>query len=279
MRSFKNRLRGLIELLPYGVDLRLWLGRKRLGITYRGVFESHSEAMGSVSSSNNQYDLINREKALHEKEERQSLDRPIPDFDYPLLFWLSRLLKPAGSVLDLGGSVGHFFYRSQQYFQHPPGIRWTIAELPAAVELGRRFAVEQKASGLSFFDSAQSPPWPTADILMTAGTLQYMEDSIEDVLAGFESKPAHILVNSLPMHPIYDFWTLQDLGACEVPYHIVSESVWLAGMERHGYRLVDRWTQPRKIQIPFYEKNSTESYTGFVFERLALADSVAALTR
>ena len=267
MQSFKNRLRGLIELLPYGVDLRLWLGRKRLGITYRGVFESHSEAMGSVSSSNNQYDLINRQKALHEKEERQSLDRPIPYFDYPLLFWLSRLLKPAGCVLDLGGSVGHFFYRSQQYFQHPPGIHWRIAELPEAAELGRRFAVERKATGLSFFDSSERAPWSAADILMTAGTLQYMEESIEGVIGRFESKPTHILINSLPMHPTQDFWTLQDLGTCEVPYRISSQLSWLEGLSRQGYRIVDRWSQPRRIEIPFYRNRLVESYHGFYLTR------------
>ena len=267
MQSFKKRLRGLIDLMPYGVDLRLWLGRKRLGITYRGVFESHSEAMQSLGSSNNQYDLINREKALHEEEERQSLDRPIPDFDYPLLFWLSRLLKPAGSILDLGGSVGHFYYRSQQYFQHPAGIHWQIAELPAAVELGRRFAVERKASRLSFFDSAQSTPLPPVDVLMTAGTLQYMEESIEDLMTRFESRPRHILINSLPMHRTQDFWTLQNLGACEVPYHVFSELSWLDGLKRQGYRIVDRWSQLRRIEIPFYGDRLVESYQGFCFIR------------
>ena len=267
MESFKKRLRGLIDLLPYGADLRLSLGRKRLGITYRGVFQSYSQAMGRSNSATDQYDLVNREKALHEERERESFDRPIPDFDYPLMFWLNRLLKPAGSIVDLGGSVGHFFYRSQHYFDHPPGIDWKIAELPEAVELGRRFAVERKATGLSFFDSGQTPPWRAADILMTAGTLQYMKESIEEVLSRFEIKPDHILINSLPMHPTHDFWTLQDLDTCEVPYHVFSEPDWLAGMERQGYRIVDRWSQSRAIQIPFHPDRGVERYWGFCFAR------------
>ena len=267
MQSFKSRLRWLIDLLPYGLDLRLWLGRKRLGITYRGVFQSYPDAMAHSNSSTNQYDLVNQEKAMNEKRERQDLDGPILDFDYPLLFWLSRLLKPAGSVVDLGGSVGHFFYRTQLYFEHPPEVDWRIAELPAAVNLGRHFAIDRKAAGLSFFDSAQVPPWRAADVLMTAGTLQYMEESIEDVLSRFETKPAHILVNSLPMHPTQDFWTLQELGTCEVPYHVFSEQSWPAGLDRQGYRLVDRWRQPRRIQIPFYRDRSVKSYQGFYFRK------------
>ena len=267
MQSFKGRLRGFVDLLPYGLDLRLWLGRKRLGITYRGVFQSYLDAMAHSNSATNQYDLVNQEKALNEKRERQSLDGPILDFDYPLLFWLSRLLKPAGSVVDLGGGVGHFFYRTQSYFQHPSGIDWRIAELPTAVDLGRHFAVERQAGGLSFFDSAQVPPWGVTDILMAAGSLQYMEESVEDVLSRFETKPAHILVNSLPMHPTQDFWTLQELGTCEVPYHVFSEPSWQAGLDRQGYRLVDRWSQPRRIQIPFYRDGSVESYQGFYFRK------------
>ena len=269
MQFMKSRIRGLVDLLPLGVDLRLWLERRRLGISYRGIFESYSEAVSCSRLSKNEYDLVNREKARHEERERLSLDRPIPDYDYPLLFWISRLMQANTSIVDLGGSVGHFYYRSQQYFEHPERIEWRIAELPEAVELGRRFAAERAAAELSFFESDQPPPWKHADILLTAGTIQYMELSIEDLLARFESKPEHILINSLPMHPEHDFWTLQDLGTCEVPYHVFSESSWVKGLEEQGYRLVDRWSQPRAIEIPFHRNLRVQAYRGFYFGRCA----------
>ncbi|MFP3339777.1 hypothetical protein R0J91_17495, partial [Micrococcus sp. SIMBA_131] len=87
-------------------------------------------------SLSNEYDVINQKKGEHLEEEIPLVDKRVLDIDYPLLFWLSRLIKPSDQILELGGSIGQGFYSFENYFPYPDGIGWTIAELQAAVEAG-----------------------------------------------------------------------------------------------------------------------------------------------
>lgn len=265
-KALKNRIINSIELLPYGHDIYLHMARKRLGITYRGVYGSFREAQQqAISQLASEYDIINQNKGEHLEQEMPILDKRVLDIDYPLLFWLFRLMQPSQRLLELGGSIGQGFYSFENYFPYPDDLQWVIAELPAAVEAGRKIASQKAEARLGFIDSKDMAEQDAVDIFMTAGTLQYMNTNIAETVTQLQRLPQHVLVHNLPAHPTEDFWTLQYLEVCEVPYHISSFDNIINDMEKVGYRLVDRWKNPRRIEIPYHLEKAVEHYHGFYF--------------
>lgn len=197
----KSRLKSLIEFLPAGRDIYLAMARNRIGITYRGLFESSQSARAAVPASKaNFYDIINSAKAKQETREKQQLDTWFRMEDYALLFWLSRILDESTAILELGGSAGHFFYTIQHHGICGSGIRWTIAELPEAVKLGTSVARERGEQRLTFLDSGHLSVAEPSDVFMTAGTLQYMEAPLWTILPTLAKLPPHVLVHNLPVH-------------------------------------------------------------------------------
>lgn len=266
--ALKKRIIHSIEILPFGHDLYLRLAGSRLGITYRGVFDSCSQAQSAVPARVvTDYDIINEVKGEKLEQELPIIDKRVLDIDYPLLFWLFRLSKPAQRILELGGSIGQSFYSFEDYFPYPDNIQWVIAELPAAVDAGQKAAKQLQEARLSFIDSRHMDQELPADIFVTAGTLQYMDTTIPEVLGQLRELPEHVLIHNLPAHPSQDFWTLQNLEVCEVPYHIHSWGRIVSAMANAGYTLMDKWKNPRQIEIPYHLEKRVEFYYGFYFRK------------
>lgn len=267
-KAIKSRIINGLELLPFGHDIYLQLARKRMGITYRGVFGTSSAAQESaVKEIAGEYDVINEQKNENLDKEMPIIDKRVLDIDYPLLFWLSRLMKPSQKILELGGSIGQGFYSFEQYFSYPDNIKWIIAELAGAVKAGQKVAKIREEDRLAFIDSNQLGEAPSADIFMTAGTLQYIDTQMSVLLKDLRQLPQHVLIHNLPAHPSEDFWTLQNLTVCEVPYHIHSLDSLVSDMESSGYELIDQWKHPRQIEIPYNSGKRVEHYFGFYFKK------------
>lgn len=267
-KALKNRIINGIELLPFGHDIYLHLVRKRLGITYRGVFESYHQAQANtLAQLTSQYDIINKNKSEHLESELPIIDKRVLDIDYPLLFWISQVLSPSNRVLDLGGSLGQSFYSFEHYFPYPDGIEWIIAELPEAVNAGAKIAEQRNEERLSFIESDKLNLAEDIDIFITAGTLQYMDASFTGILNQLRNPPEHILIHNLPAHRDNTFWTLQYLEVCEVPYHITSINELINDMKVSGYQLVDNWKNGRQVNIPFHLDKKVDGYFGFYFKK------------
>lgn len=267
-RLLKQRVLKAIELLPWGRDIWLALAGERVGICYRGKYPCMSAARAAISVKKNaMYDVINKNKANNAEQEKRALDTWFHDYDYPLLFWFSRVIAPGSAILELGGSVGHFFYTLQHYIELPQDIRWQIAELPEAVSLGSTLAQERGENRLRFLDSANINSANFADIFLTAGTLQYMERSLPEILAALPTLPTHVLSHHLPMHSHEEYVTLQNLGVCELPYRVYSRSKLEAAMQSLGYTLKASWKNNREIEIPFHRDLKIEGYCGHYFVR------------
>lgn len=264
----KQRVTKAIELLPWGRDLWLSFAGERVGICYRGLYASMALARAAGTTKKTAaYDVINKNKAENAEQEKQALETWFHDYDYPLLFWLSRVIKPGAKVLELGGSVGHFFYTIQHYIQLPQDLHWQIAELPEAVSLGIELAEDRAEKRLRFLDSALVNSADPADIFLTAGTLQYMEHNLPEILASLSTLPTHVLSHHLPMHPHEEYVTLQNLGVCEVPYKIYSRSKLETAMLALGYVLKASWKNNRDLEIPFHRDKKIEGYCGHYFMR------------
>ena len=263
----KNLIQNIANSIPYGRDIFLLLMKGRLGISYRGVFNNYQQAADAVAQTTTDYDVINRNKAVNESNELKTIDTWFQDIDYPLLFWESKLVTPQCHILELGGSIGHFFYSSQCYHKFPDDIFWTIAELPEAVKLGAKIAKDRNEQRLSFIDSSTIDTTQPCNVFVSAGTLQYIDQPLTAILSKLNGLPEHVLIHNLPCHHNQGIWTLQNLNLCEVPYYIYNLQELKRDMQKLGYKVIAQWTTPRSIEIPFHRDLAIEGYLGFYFQQ------------
>ncbi len=263
----KSKLRNLIELFPFGRDLYLYIFRNRLGISYRGLFSNYQDCLDHAKAGLSEYDVVNQNKASAQKEEEEILDNYFRYYDYPVLFWLEKTLAEAPRILEIGGSVGHFYYSSKKYITHPANILWTIAELPEAVNLGRKIAEKRRETPLQFIDSSHLDQNLEVDCIVAGGSLQYMATGVQEMLKSLQQLPDHLIFNSLPTTAQQSFWTLQNLEICEVPYRVFSPQELISDLSALGYSLIDEWHRPRKIEIPFCHDANVDQYSGYYFRK------------
>lgn len=232
--------------------------RQRYGNHYRGIYPDYATALKHAPSSSRGYD--NEDAAAQFRQRIGELRVS----EYPALFWLTRLLREGQrSVFDLGGHFGHVYYNFQNYCRFPDDLRWTVCDLSRTVEAGREWAkTNDPAERLAFTELHSDADG--YDVLLVFGTLQYLDFSLEDMLASLKRPPRHIIINMTPMHPTLDFHTVQNMGFACAPYHILSKPNFLAAMDACGYDVVDRWrSYERKCHIPFARAHDVDCYSGF----------------
>ncbi|MDX2300758.1 MAG: TIGR04325 family methyltransferase [Xanthomonadaceae bacterium] len=198
---------------------------------------------------------------------RTELER-ITVSDYPVLFWLARLLA-AGQhrLFDLGGHIGVKYYAFRRYLPYPDALRWTVHDVPAVLAAGRQFAAEHDPERrLAFADSADQAS--ECDVLLTTGALQYLDYTLAELLARSPTRPRHVLVNLTPMHPSRSYFTLQHIGVAICPYRVSAVPEFTAAMKALGYAVIDAWaSRERNVRVPFRPECDIDSYHGFYFRR------------
>lgn len=55
----------------------------------------------------------------------------ISPHDYPVLFWLARLLLPGMRVFDWGGNVGTSYFACRNILPFPGALDWLVRNVPA----------------------------------------------------------------------------------------------------------------------------------------------------
>lgn len=228
---------------------------------FRGVFSTFAEATHSAPATKPLgYDHPDA-AALY----RERVVRVYPG-DYPVLFWMQRLVSGITSVFDFGGHVGPSFYAYRQYLNFPGDLRWTVCDVAAVARAGAALAHERGASQLHFTTALAEGSG--ADVFLANGSLQYLEQPLEDLLAAMAQPPRHLIVNLLPLCAGPGFVTLQNIGASFCPYKIQNREAFIAGVERSGYRLMDEWQNAEKsCRIAFAPERSLDHYTGMLFTR------------
>lgn len=192
--------------------------------------------------------------------------------DYPVLFWLDRLVKTERSLFDFGGHVGIAYYSYRRYLKFSDDFKWTVYDVPAVREHGRKLAAEKRATGLGFADAVSGADGH--DVFLASGALQYVESpDLAGMIGALGNPPRHVIVNKTPVHDSYRFVTLQNIGTAFCPYQIFKRSEFLEAMTHLGYRLVDSWANAETTcPIPYQPGRSVEAYSGFYFTKTGLRD-------
>jgi putative methyltransferase (TIGR04325 family) len=234
----------------YERQFRNWPG------AFRGVYASFDEAARSApADSALGYD---HPEFATLYEERQS--RAFPG-DYPVLFWLVRLLRDSRSVFDFGGHVGLAYYAFEKYLNYPSDLRWLVCDVPNLAEAGRKLASERQRSGLTF--TTEFADLATCDILLTAGALQYIEEPLAQKLSRLARLPPHILINRTALYDGPGFVTLQNTQYSYNPYGVLNYDQFVRSLEQLGYTLVDRWENlDLTCIVPFNPEHSLDRYRG-----------------
>ncbi len=183
--------------------------------------------------------------------------------DYPVLFWLQKLLRDSFTVFDWGGNVGIKYFAFSSYLTYPENLRWVVNDVPAVLQLGREVAARESATALHF--TAEMDELGQADILLASGVVQFIDDPFAR-LSSAASLPEHLIFNKVPLYDKPSRVTLHNMGVAFCPYHLFNRASFVASVEALGYELRDEWASPDiSCNIPLSPQYSVAAYTGLYF--------------
>lgn len=160
-------------------------------------------------------------------------------WDYPVIYWLQRLLPDSRLIVDAGGHMGTKFRAFHEHLSLTPSHQWIVYDVPAMVSAGRRRAEADGLTELSFTDDLASIQ--RADIFLASGLLQYLDIPFSELLGKLPQKPKHLIINKLAVRDGETVVTLENFGKALVPYQIRSRQPFFAELAALGYRTVDEW--------------------------------------
>jgi len=224
----------------------------------RGLFATYGDAAVAAPKSRplgyNHADAANMY--------RDRLSRVYPS-DYPMMLWLQKAFAAgARDIFDLGGHIGLKYYAYRRLVEFPDDLSWRVYDVPAVLAKGRQEALKlDHARRLTFTDRGETAA--EADVLFTAGCLQYLEETLAQRVASLRQRPRWLLVNVVPLHERFSFWTVQCIGTAFCPYRIQRMQTFFSELEQLGYRVLDIWENPdTECWIAFEPKYSLDHYSG-----------------
>jgi putative methyltransferase (TIGR04325 family) len=262
----RNGVRDAVFAVPLVSDVvrKHWHFLSRVGAC-RGVFPTFREAEGAAA----RVGPLGYNDHLVFAPEIRGDPTDMRKRDYPVLFWLSKVLAENSKILNLGGSAGMEYFTYRQFLVFPRHVVWMVCELPHAVEFGRNLAESVTAPELTF--TTRIEEGAGADIFLCCGALQYIEKDLATCLAQMRPSPARVLINRVPIYEGETFFTLQSSFGSVVPYRIQSRQQLVSSMTDLGYQLVDCWYEKRDVVIPFHPARSIHQFYGFYFAKSELA--------
>ena len=228
---------------------------------FRGVYASFAEAEASVPP----HERVGYDHAELAGLYRHRMEKANQS-DYAVLFWLKGLLDARSFVFDLGGHVGVAYHGWRNYLHYPAGMRWLVQDVPAIVKVGAELARERPSEGLAFTSDVADARGCT--ILLAAGSLQYVDETLPQLLGRIGTLPQHLILNKMPVYDGESFVTVQSTGRAFHAYRIYNRAALIAEVTQLGYRLVDDWSnREQHCEIPFTRGRDIDAYSGYYFVR------------
>jgi putative methyltransferase (TIGR04325 family) len=261
-----NAARVLLSRTSIGATLRrlpgvealyrehFWSGPKYVN-QFCGYYSSYEEALAAIP------------KSLSEGWEHQTVvaaDHFQPTI-FSTMFWLSRILEEGFRVTDFGGAVGQTHTALAQRMSIPNGVRWTVVDLPPAVQRGAKLASERGTEGLYFSENLEDVDG--CDVFLSRGCIQYVETPLTALLKSLHALPRYILLDKVPMTDGREFVTHQNLMSSAVPYQVFNRTKFLSSLGDLGFKIRDEWpVQELSCSIPFHPELFLECHSGMLLQ-------------
>jgi putative methyltransferase (TIGR04325 family) len=203
------------------------------------------------------------------REYQAQLNLRLESFDYPILFHLDRIVGRCRTVFDFGGNVGVHYLRYRRYLKLD-NVKWIVFDLPKIVAAGRETCT--KLPNIVFINDIAEFNEPQIDILLASGSMQYLAspDLLLQKMIGNGIRPAHVLINRLPLYDGPQFVTLQNGGLVYYPQYVFNHATYIKTIANLGYELIDTWPDAAdSCIIPFHPEMSIRAYTGLYFSQKA----------
>jgi putative methyltransferase (TIGR04325 family) len=263
-RSLAERTVGphVAETITGRVYQRGFFGAREWRNLALGVFSSFDEAAAYCRSHHAvpHYELY--------VDHRQWLQRQMAlrAHDYPVLYWLMRLVSSAPSVVDVGGSVGVSYYAFSRFLPNADQYRWQVLELADVVKTGREIAEQHACRSLSFTERWED--LTAADVLLCAGAAQFLPVDLSDHLQSLSERerPRNVIVNRVPIHATRSYVTLHNTGASITPCKVYARDQFVGAFAALGLSLIDEWICPEnELVIPYHPELTVPTFRGFCF--------------
>lgn len=185
------------------------------------------------------------------------------DPDYPAMFWLRDAIAQGGTVLELGGGDGASYYRFRPRVPYPDGLRWVVADRPAAIARGRALQQRRDAPHLAFTDD---PAAVTADVVYSADRLAFDEAPPAARLTRLARLPRLVVLNRLPLVDRPTRVALVPVDGGAAPCWLFNRAELVAAVASLGYRLADEWLCPdRALRMPLDAGYDLPAFGGLCF--------------
>jgi putative methyltransferase (TIGR04325 family) len=274
-------MKKIIKRLPFANQIYKLLKEKQYerqfagdcyGCFY-GVFETFEQAEQAAPKTKkigyNHAELALEYEQMLEGNSWENSDGVIASYDYPVLFWLNSIFKrgDASTIFDLGGNVGVHFYTYAKYLEYPRNLNWVVCDVPEIVNVGRGLAEKRGAQNIDF--TVDFKDISGQDILLSSGTIQYVEDLAK--MLSLYHKPKHLLINRLPLYDTGPrFVTLQNGGQVFYPQYVFNKSEFIEELNKIGYELIDIWKYTNdSCIIPCHPDQSVPFYSGLYLQLTA----------
>lgn len=226
-----------------------------------GVYPSWEEAL----AASGEYGVVgyDNEGSAVLYDQRLRVD----DHDYPALHWLNRSLQDGlRGVFDVGGAIGIKFIAFRESLDCFPDLVWRVYDVPAMVAHGRELAAARGyVPRLQFTDSFHEGEG--LEILFVSGALQYLPHTLSELLSTYKQLPRRVIINTTPVHPDYEFFTVNSIGTAFCPYRIQTQRSLIRRLSALGYRLRESWINPGKaLRIPCRPDLELDHYSGYCLE-------------
>jgi putative methyltransferase (TIGR04325 family) len=243
--------------------------RRRDGIVFEGDYPSwvHAQRVSIGYDSVAIFQRV-RDAALKVKRseaifERDSVCFYKEEYRWPSLACLMAIAGRHGRlrVLDLGGSLGSYYYQHRKFISALQTVRWSVVEQKHFVTCGRN---EFQDECLKFYESiADCLSEESVDVVFLSSVLQYLEQPYAVLAMLADKKVPYMLVDRTPfIEEIKDRLTVQHVADFKDSY-----PAWLFSRQRFIKVLKEAAYRP----ITYFQSDidpGISNYQGMLLERV-----------
>jgi putative methyltransferase (TIGR04325 family) len=228
-------------------------------LRFHGAFSTYEDAVAYAKRKNISVGF-NHDKVANIHFDIMSQVVP---WDYPVLFWLEKLLPDTKSIIDLGGHMGTKYRAFKPYLKFDINHhRWIIYDLPAIIAAGRKQAIADGLNELVFIDHINIDE--THDIAIASGLLQYLDIPLSILISHFPVPPKHLILNKVAMRDGDNVVTIENIEVSLNPYQIRNRKLFIDELLGIGYEIVDEWEIPSlSHMIPTHPELGRSKSFGF----------------